>query len=77
MVTFLCKDPCDGDLPPHDDPVVLANKFGEFFVKKIELIKDSISNIRVNPPCSDITAPAVKLHSFSPLSVEDICHHNP
>ena len=67
MVTFLCKDPSDSDLPPHDDPVVLANKFGEFFVKKIELIKDSISNIQVNPP-------AVKLDSFSPLSVEDICN---
>ena len=37
MVTFLCKDPCDSDLPPHDDPVVLANKFGEFFVKKLNL----------------------------------------
>ena len=74
LVTFLCKDPSDSDLPPHDDPVVLANKFGEFFVKKIELIKDSISNIQVNPPCSDTAAPAVKLDSFSPLSVEDVCN---
>ena len=61
MVTFHCKDPSHSDLPPHDDPVVLANKFKEFFVKKIELIKDSISNIQVNPPCSDIAASAVKL----------------
>ena len=30
LVTFPCKDPSDSDLPPHDDPVVLANKFGEF-----------------------------------------------
>ena len=74
MVTFLCKDPNDSDLPPHNDPVVLANKFGEFFVKKIELIKDSISNIQVDPPCSDTVAPAVKLDSFSPLSVEDVCN---
>ena len=42
----------------------LRNKFGEFFVKKIELIKDSISNIQVNPSCSDTAAPAVKLDSF-------------
>ena len=74
LVTFLCKDTSHSDLPPHDDPVVLANKFGEFFVKTIELIKDSISNIQVNPPCSDITAPDVKLDSFSALTVEDICH---
>ena len=61
LVTFLCKDPSDSDLPPHDDPVVLANEFGEFFVNKIKLIKDSISNIQVNPPCSDIAAPAVEI----------------
>ena len=24
LVTFLCKDPSDSDLPPHDDPVVLC-----------------------------------------------------
>ena len=37
-------------------------------------MKDSISNIQVNPLCSDIAAPAVKLDSFSTISVEDICH---
>lgn len=74
MVRFLCKGPNDSDLPPHDDPVLLANKFGEFFVKKIELIKDSISDIQVNPPYSDTAAPAEKLDSFSPLSVEDVCN---
>ena len=69
LVAFLCKDPSDIDLPPHDDRVVLANKFGEFFVKKVELIKDSINNIQVDSPCSDTT---VKLDSFSPLSDEDV-----
>ena len=34
LVTFLCKDPSDSD---SDDPVVLSNKFGEFFVKKLNL----------------------------------------
>ena len=62
MVTFLCKDPSDSDLPPDDHPVVLEQKFGEFFVKKIELVKDSISNIQVNPPCSDMTG----LHKTTP-----------
>ncbi|PFX29714.1 putative RNA-directed DNA polymerase from transposon X-element [Stylophora pistillata] len=74
LVSFLCKGPNVNDLPPHDDPVLLANKFGEFFVKKIELIKDSISDIEVNPPYSDTAAPAVELDSFSPLSVEDVCN---
>ncbi|CAH3040482.1 unnamed protein product, partial [Pocillopora meandrina] len=72
LVTFLCKDPSDSDLLPHDDPVPLTNKFGELPVEKVELIKDSIYNIQVNPPCSDTAAPVVKLDSFSPLSVEDV-----
>ena len=25
LVTFLCKDANDSDLPPRDDPVLLAN----------------------------------------------------
>lgn len=76
LVTFLCKDPSDSDLLPHDDPVPVTNKFGELPVEKVELIKDSINNIQVNPPCSDTAAPAVKLDSFTPLSVEDVSNIN-
>ena len=32
-------------LPPHDDPLVLANQFGEYFCRKIELIKTQIDDI--------------------------------
>lgn len=76
LVTFLCRDPSDGDLLPHNDPVPVTNKFGELPVEKVELIKDSFNNIQVNPPCSDTAAPAVKLDSFSPLSVEDVSNIN-
>ena len=64
LVTFLCKGPNDSDLLPHEDPVLLANKFGEFFVKKIEVIKDSISDIQVNTSYFDTAAQVVKLDSF-------------
>lgn len=74
LVAFLCKGPNESDLPPHDDPVLLANNFGEFFVKKIELIKDSISDIQLNPPYSDTATLAVTFDCFLPVSVEDICN---
>ena len=32
LVTSLCKDPNDSNLPSHDDPDLLGNRFGEFFV---------------------------------------------
>lgn len=60
LVKFLCKDPNDSDLPPHDDTILLANKFGEFFVQKIHLIKDFINYISVYSRCSDNPPPAVK-----------------
>lgn len=45
LVIFFCKDFSDSDLLLYDDLFVFMNKFGEFFVKKIEFIKDFISNI--------------------------------
>lgn len=41
LAEFLFNDPNVIPLPAHDNPVLPAKKFGEFFIKKIELIKDS------------------------------------
>ena len=35
IVKSLTKERKTMELPQHDDPVVLANKFGDFFYKKI------------------------------------------
>lgn len=36
--------------PEHDDPIKLANKFGTFFRKKIEIIKENLDNLQVQEP---------------------------
>lgn len=36
--------------PEHDDPLKLANKFGTFFCKKIEVIKENLDNLQVQEP---------------------------
>lgn len=45
LVKFLSNGPNVSALPAYDDPVPLANIFGEFFVKKVENIEDFISAI--------------------------------
>lgn len=32
--------------PEHDDPIKLANKFGTFFFKKIEIIKENLDKFK-------------------------------
>ena len=36
--------------PEHDDPIKLANKFGTFFSKKIEIIKENRDKLQVQEP---------------------------
>ena len=61
------------ELPEHDDPVNLANKFGGFFYKKIELvIKTEIDDISVDPPDVHFYPPQVKLENFSSISEDEI-----
>ena len=49
IVNSLCKvdNPYDA-LPPHNSSQILANDFGAFFIKKIELIQEDIDNIILN-----------------------------
>ena len=50
IVNSLSKERQDMELPQHEEPFILANEFGDFFYKKIELVKSEIDNISVNPP---------------------------
>ena len=58
------------EFPQRDDPGILANKFGEFFYKKIELVKTEIGNISVDP--LHFYLPQVKLENFSSISEDEI-----
>ena len=55
-------------LPEFTNPVCLANEFGEFFIKKIDLILENIDAINVEPPLLDCRCGDVKLSQFSELS---------
>ena len=56
IVNSLSKERQDTELPQHEEPFMLANEFGDFFYKKIELVKAEIDNVSVNH------APDVHLH---------------
>ena len=61
---------CQGmELPQHDNPVDLANKFGDFFSKKIELVKTEIDSISVDPPDVHFYPPQVKSNASCQLDL--------
>ena len=72
IVNSLTKERQAMELPQHDDPVDLANKFGDFFCKKIELVKTEIDSISVGPPDIHFYPPQVKLENFSLISEDEI-----
>ena len=72
VVRSLSNKPDGNPLPPHDDPRKLADDFGEFFYRKIELIKKDIDGIAAEPPVVDYPSSQVLLESFVPLSQEQV-----
>ena len=50
VVQSLSNKPEEDQLPPHDDPCKLADDFGEFFCRKVDLIRNDIDAITVVPP---------------------------
>ena len=72
IVNFLCKADNRSDvLPSHDSPRKLANEFGNFFIKKVDLIQEDI-DITVTPPEVDHRYPDTKFETFSTLTDEDV-----
>ena len=47
VVNSLCREPLETALPEHIDPTKLANEFGTFFLKKIEIIKENLDKFLV------------------------------
>jgi hypothetical protein len=71
-VSSLCNAPQEDFFPSHDNSRKLAEDFGKYFCRKIELIKDNIENIVVVPPTVEYRLPDVKLETFRPLSEEEV-----
>lgn len=72
VVNSMCKESVDMDLPPHTDTCKLANDFGEFFIKKVDMIKDKIAGIITDDPVVETSSCNVKFADFPDFSVDDI-----
>lgn len=59
-------------IPSHPLSHQLGSELGEFFYKKIELIKADIDHIEVDTPYAEFQSPEIKLDSFSLLSEDDV-----
>ena len=46
VVNSLCREPLETALPEHTDPTKLANEFGTFFLKKIQIIKENLTSFK-------------------------------
>jgi hypothetical protein len=72
VVSTLSKVRKENPLPPHTDLGQLANDFGEFFHRKIELFRTEIDDIPVQTPSVEYEPPKVELTTFRQLKEEEI-----
>jgi hypothetical protein len=68
IVNSLSKNHQDKALPPYVDRRTLAENFGQFFYRKIELINEKIDQIDAVAFVVEHRFPEVKFESFSPVS---------
>jgi len=68
VVNLLCKERSSDLLPPHTCSRQLADDFGDYFCRKITLIKEKIQSCSIDQPAIVIPSPSVKFTSFSQLS---------
>ena len=73
VVNSLSREPLETALPEHDDPTKLANEFGTFFLKKIEIIKENLDKFQVQEPRLAPVSPKENLENFSALSIREVC----
>ena len=60
-------------LPAYTDPVELANEFNEFYIKKIEKLRNSIPQADVNDtPIQGTKFEGEKLDVFAPTTIEEL-----
>ena len=72
-MSTLSKVRKENPLPPHTHLGQLANEFGAFFHRKIELlIRTGIDDIAVQPPSVEYQPPKAELTSFRQLTEKEI-----
>ena len=72
IVNSLSKERLVEEYPENREPSILANEFGEFFCKKIELMKSKIDEVSINPPNVPFYLPEVKLDEFYSVSEDEV-----
>lgn len=72
VVSSLAEVKDENYWPPHSDPEQLVNKFGEFFVRKIELIRAEVDDTVIQPPSVEYRLPLVNFEAFHQLSEIEI-----
>ncbi len=77
IVSFLTGDSKASPLPEYNDPLALANDFGEFFAHKIETIQQKIDDICDNESIAPLEEMihvdlSVKFDQFHSLSEDDV-----
>ena len=60
-------------IPEHDDPTKLANEFGTFFLKKMEIVKENLDKFEVQEPRLAPVTLKENLENFSSLSIGEVC----
>ena len=77
MVNSFSREPLETALSEQDDPTKLANEFGTFLLKKIEIIKENLDKIKFKsldlPPIPPPPPPKENLENFSSLSIAEVC----
>ena len=61
-------------LPSHNDPIILANKFSEYFCDKIKKIRDAITIYLSKSPPSETKYSGDKLTTLQPLTLDEVKH---
>jgi DNA-directed RNA polymerase subunit F len=59
-------------LPAHTDPVELANKFNEYYIEKIDKLRNSIPPTNSEDDDERILFQGVKLESFAPTTPDEV-----
>jgi exonuclease III len=72
VVRSLCKERSDNLLPHSDHPRQLANEFGEYFCRKISLIREKIASCDSTPPDLSIPSPSIRLDKFIQVSEVEV-----
>ena len=71
-INSLSGEPLGTALPEHDDPTNLANEFGTFFLKIIEIIKKNLDKFLVQEPRLAPVTPKENLENFSSLPIGEV-----